>query len=75
MGPVPNGGGISTGGAVITAWFFTAPLLQLTLMPVTERYLSIGRLNTAALKVPRCPGELSEEGSSFLVVVLTILSF
>ena len=40
----PMGGGISAGGAVITAWFLPPPLLQLTLMPVTERYLSIGRL-------------------------------
>ena len=35
----PMGGGISAGGAVITAWFLPPPLLQLTLMPVTERYV------------------------------------
>ena len=32
----PNGGCISTGGAVLPAWFLTAPFIRLTLMPVTQ---------------------------------------
>ena len=32
----PNGGCISTGGAVLPAWVLTAPFIRLTLMPVTE---------------------------------------
>ena len=32
----PNGGCISTGGAVLPAWFLTAPFIRLTLMPVTH---------------------------------------
>ena len=32
----PNGGCISTGGAVLPAWVLAAPFMRLTLMPVTE---------------------------------------
>ena len=32
----PNGGCISTWGAVLPAWVLTAPFMRLTLMPVTE---------------------------------------
>ena len=70
----PNGGGISTRGAVTPAWFYNRPYpahVDASDLEVTFYWPA----EYSGLKVPRWTGELSEEGSSFLVVVLTTLSF
>ena len=64
----PNGGGISTRGAVTPAWFYNRPYpahVDASDLEVTFYWPA----EYSGLKVPRCTGELSEEGPSFLVVV------
>ena len=66
----PNGGGISTRGAVTPAWFLTAPFIRLTLMPVTQ---SSGNSYLFLERVSRVMASLLRK-FLFLVVVLTTLS-
>ena len=58
----PNGGGISTRGAVTPAWFYNRPFIRLTLMPVTQ---SLGNSYLFPKRVLN-HGESSEEVPQFL---------
>ena len=58
----PNGGGISTRGAVTPAWFYNRPFIRLTLMPMTQ---SLGNSYLFPKRVLN-HGESSEEVPQFL---------